>query len=121
MADGGILLFGFCALATLAVLPTAILASTMFGAPPQPQYLAAWRRRTGWGGGTVVMPAPGVGSHAWVRLPVPQDGSEYLVVRADTFSSGDNGSVPPPARAEEREAEAPAPEAAAEVAGGKCE
>lgn len=120
MADGGILLFGFCALATLAVLPTAILASAMFGAPPQPQYLVAWRRRTGWGGGTVVMPAPAPGQ-AWVRLPVPQDGSEYLVVRADTFSSGDYGSAPPPARAEVREAEAPAPEAAADAAGGKCE
>lgn len=118
MADGGLLLFGFCALATLAVLPTAILASAMFGAPPQPQYLVAWRRRSGWGGGTVVMPAPAPGQ-AYFRLHIPQDGSEYLVVRADTFAGGDGGSAPPPAaRAEEREAP---PEAAAEAAGDKCE
>ena len=145
MADGGLLIFGFCAIATLAVIPTAILAAAVFGAPPQPQYVTTWRRQSGWlgGGGAVVVPAPGPGQ-AYMRVPIPQvrteppfalkavprlsgggrvrdarltrparaqDGEEYLVVRADTFSS----AAPAPAAAEGEAPALPPPGPAAEA------
>jgi len=106
MADGGLLLFGFCAVACLAVLPTAILAAAVFGAPPQPRFLGGWRQQSGWGmgaglggGDAVVMPAPGPGC-AYLRVPVPRDGAEYLVVRADTFAGGDAPAPAPAATPE---------------------
>jgi hypothetical protein len=100
--DGGALLFlGVCALATVAVVPSAIVAATVFGAPPR-GYVAAYgvppRRAFWWGGpyassaapyygdgsAAAAAPAPGF---AYVRVPVPRDGAEYYVVRADTFDS----------------------------------
>jgi hypothetical protein len=101
MADGGLLLGAFCVCAVIAVIPTALCAAAMFGAPPQPSYLAWQRRPVVWRSyGAEYYPgsAPPCGSYngaslsgnngsgsVFVRVPAPSDGTEYLVVRADVF------------------------------------
>jgi hypothetical protein len=91
MADGGLLVGAVCLFAAVTVIPVAFVASWLFGAP---RMAYAYRPVGGWGAGYggayVAMPPPGPGC-TYVRVPVPRDGQEYFIVRADAFSDG----VPP--------------------------
>jgi hypothetical protein len=107
MADGGLLLGAVCVLAALTVVPTALAAAWLFDYRPRGDaYVArAWGRHAPlWTGGAGVAYPGGyprgafsAGASdegcAYVRVPVPRDGAEYLLVRADVFADAAAGAA----------------------------
>jgi hypothetical protein len=89
-----------CVLAALTVVPTALAAAWLFDYRPRGDaYVArAWGRHAPlWTGGAGVAYPGGyprgafsAGASdegcAYVRVPLPRDGAEYLLVRADVFA-----------------------------------